>query len=282
MSRNSEDQAALAAIVSASPDTRDHLIDEFLRTREATFRRQGAKLCVQFRADRNTWFDDFTSLTRVAAYRIIEECQARPEFVEEVRSFTALLEFRSRSSVRKFIDSSAGFSYASGLSAHKQRKVELEKTREELRRLWAREPSDIEIVEETNRRVMQRRKDAKHQALISTVQDLHVSSRTERVEDQLALAAPEADESAISAVERRDLARLTIAECETISATLGQVAAVWMGSWLGDGEQEPPTAVAVAQTVGFSPSSARRAIAEVRGVAARILSERYGVTSTAG
>lgn len=274
---------ALRVIASAEGAERDVLVDDFLRDHDGLCRAIAARLCRQFRADQTTWMDDFVSLTRIAAFNIIVEIIDRPPFLDEIRKFDLILGFRAKSAVTKFVESSAGFSYATGMTTARRRRDELERTREQLTIMMGAEPTDTQIVEATNERMLATRKNAKHEQMLATTDDLHLDTTTvdiDEVREDLSGAAQA--EGVLHATERREVARLTIEECRMRGEELGAVAEMFMAPFLGAGTAEQPTASEISRRLGRSHTQVRKSLTTVREVASVILATKYDVTSVDG
>lgn len=262
---------------------REQMIDDFLRATESITKSIGAALCRDFKADRNTWLDDFCQCVRIAAHKLITEVTSSPEKFEEMESYRALLRFRSRSAVTAFVDSSAGFNQASGQAGLKRRRRELERTRATLYAELCREPSDEEIVDVTNVRMRATRVDAARQGMICKTEDLHIADTAEDIDNHVDLASRDTVEtdSDLHATERKRLVLMCIAACDAESPQLGQIARLLLAPALGDGYDDLPTAAAIAKLVGIEASTARAKVSRVKQVSQRVARDQFGIREVA-
>lgn len=255
------------------------LTDEFLAACEPIVRFVAFDLCGQFKADRNTWADDFISIVWLEAYNLAKECAGKPAKADEIGSIKAILGYRGRSKVTTFIDSSAGFNQASGLAGWKRRRKELERTRAVLWTEYNREATDAELVEETNRRLRETRADIARQGMECKVEDLYISDTCENVDDHhnAAIVPGVESDSDLHRVERARLVMLCIAECDKEGELLGKVARLWFADADSDDYDAPPTAASIARDLGIEPSTARAKVGRVRVVSQQVARERFRI-----
>lgn len=262
------------------PATREFVVGEFLRRTEKLNKAIASGLCRDYRADRNTWLDDFWQLVRIAAATLVEEVIDSPDRADEIRDYPALLKFRSRSAATRFVDSSAGFNATSGQAGLKRRRRELERTRAHLYSQGF-DPTDEQIVEVTNERMLKARSDAARQGMICTVDDLRVSEVAENIEDHAHPVSADTveSESELHAVERERLIAACIEAATGESEQLGQIARLWFMP-ATDAEVDTydghPTAASIAVIVGIEASTARAKVARVRQIAQHVARERFG------
>lgn len=277
--------SGLVREIAATSDrtAREWLIDDFLRQTESLNKSIAAALCRDFKADRNTWLDEFWQLVRIASQALLEEVIAFPARADEIQHYPSLLRFRARSAVTKFVDSSAGFNQASGQSNMKRRRKELERTRAAL---YSRgcDPTDADIVEETNKRMLSIRSDAVRQGMICTIEDLHIAATSENIEDHAHPVSVDTveSESELHSVERQTLITACIEACAAESAQLGEIATKWfMPATNGqvDTYDGHPTAASIALEIGIEASTARAKVARVRQIAQRVAREGFGLRS---
>lgn len=271
----------LLSAVVAEPDAtaREGLVNEFIVVTEPLTRRIASTLCREFKADRDTWFDDFCQVVRIAAHELLAEIVERPGRLQEIGSWSGLLTFRAKSAATAFVDSSAGFNPASGMVAVKRRVREMERTRAALLAELEREPTDLEVVERTNSRLAQMRSDYKRQGMECKLEDLHLVRPAEDIEDHRDRAGHDTVEtdSDLHWTERAELIRLCIQACTAESAQLGQIARIWFAPALASEYDAHPNATRIAEVVGIEPSTARARVARLRQIAQRVAQERYGI-----
>lgn len=271
----------LAAIAAAhGTDAAEALIDEFLSLTEPLNKSIAVALCRDFKVDRNTWLDDFCQFVRIAAMHLVREIAENPKRMEEIASWRALLTFRARSATTAFLDSTSGFNQVSGMVGVKRRVREMEKTRAAMYAELQREPTDHEVVEETNRRLAETRSDYKRQGMECKVEDLHVAQPSVAIENSQGVADMKVhvdDDSDLHSTERDDLIDGCIAACTIEDPRLGEIAKLWFAPARTGGDGEHPTAAHIARTLGIEPSTARAKVTRVRSIAQRIAREQYGI-----
>lgn len=263
-----------------NPTTRAFLVDAFLRDTEPMTKGIAAGLCRYFKADRNTWLDEFCQIVRITSQALVEELASDAEKAAEVESYKALLTFRARSAGTKFVDSSAGFNQASGMAGAKRRVKELERTRIAMIQQGL-EPTDEEIVEETNRRMMATRRDAARQGMICTIDDLRISEfgSNANIEDHAHPVSVDSVETdgELHSTERVKLIFMCIAACDEENEQLGQIARMWFAPALDENYSDHPTAAMIAEKLGIEPVTARTKVAKVKAIARHVARERFGI-----
>jgi hypothetical protein len=156
----------------------------------------------------------------------------------------------------------------------KRRLRKLGEKRRQLVAQLGREPSAAEVVEHWNTEARTRFADAARQGMLATVADL-LDVQHHGDPADIDPAAP-ADTGPLSPLEGRAFLAEVLAETRRSDPLLGDAAAAWIGGALAD----PPfvrSPAEVAGLLGIRTHQATAALAAVRGVAARILTDRYGI-----
>jgi hypothetical protein len=256
------------------------LINDFIALTEPMNKGIAAAMCRDFKADRNTWLDDFTSIVRESAMHLLREVAGNPDKADEIGSYRGLLHFRAKSATNKFVDSSAGFNQASGMKNLKRRRAELERTRQHFL-MQGIDPTDDMLVDETNKRMLATRADAARQGMICNKDDLHFAETTENIEDHSHPVSNDSveSESELHATERHRFVIACIAACDDENPQLGQIARLWFAPALDDTYDSHPTAAYISTQVGIEASTARAKVARVRQIAQHVARERFGFRS---
>ncbi|MGL5827738.1 MAG: hypothetical protein ACRCYU_23460 [Nocardioides sp.] len=262
----------LRAISAAPLPERRPLAEAFLKSIDPHIRSVAGRLCVHYRVDRNTWLDDFASLGRQTAWSLIEEMVEHPDRLDEAVALGGLLDFRIRSTVSAFVDSSAGFNSMAGSAGASRRRRELRKTRDALLTELHREPSNIEVVKATNDRLAQTRADIVRQGMYCRPEDL-LDPTTIDIANGHDIAATEAAETLLDPVDAERLVSLAIRRCSEISTVTADVARLWCA----DALTGVPNAVRIGRELGLSRSASYATVAVVRGVFERVCREHFDV-----
>ncbi|KQP63013.1 hypothetical protein [Nocardioides sp. Leaf285] len=261
---------------------RSTLIDDFHRWAQPTVRRITAGILREMRLDRNTWFDDIESSTAEAMFLLVIEVVEDRTSIDELVSFEALLTYRARSKAREFLDSSGGLNQASGQVGLKRRVKEMRWTLNHLTQTTGRVPSAQEVVEATNARMEEKRKDFRRQGMECSLEDyayleMGPAASLENTPEP-SVADPNENPAPLHAAERLDFIAMIIARCAQHSEILAQVAEVWLDPATQSAYDGHPSASDVAPLVGLAPQTCRTKIALVREYARQVLKDFYGIT----
>ena len=191
------------------------------------------------------------------------------------RRFEALLTVRARSEVRAHFDS-ASQTPLSEMTTVKRRLRKLGEKRRQLVAELGREPTADEVVRQWNTEARTRFTDPARQGMLATVTDLVDVQHHGDPADTDRPAPP--DTGPLDALEGRAFLGEVLAETHCADPLLGDTAAAWIGGALAD----PPfvrSPAEIAALLGVRPRDASAAITAVRGIAGRILTDRYGITA---
>ena len=177
------ERATIDAILSATGRQRQHLLDDFMRSKLRVFRSIGHTLCRNASMDVTRHLDEATAIVGAECVVMMNEIIADPTRLEKVTSFDGKLWVRCRPVFRTYCDSAAGGVNATGAIALSRRKREMGRMRESLRASYDREPTNEEIVEATNVKMNATRKNAARQAMVCSVESGHMSAKTVSVDN---------------------------------------------------------------------------------------------------
>ena len=264
--------ADLAAIADAPENARLRMINDFLAARQPLFGQLARSICVRFRITPALHADDVRQIVAMTALSMVHE-HLRGEL--GARRFEALLTVRARSEVRAHFDS-AGQTPLSEMTTVKRRLRKLGEKRRQLVAELGREPTADEVVRQWNSEARNRFKDPARQGMLATVTDLvDVRSYGDPADTNQPATA---DPGPLDALEGRAFLGEVLAETHCADPLLGDTAAAWIGGALAD----PPfvrSPAEIAQLLGVRPRDATAAITAVRGIAGRILTDRYGIAA---
>ncbi len=259
------------------------LVEDFLASREPLFRRTAAAVCRTYQLDRNRFFDEVLQLARVEAHSIMTQ-YAEPGSTIDAPRFEQLLNFRTRSATRTYLDSSAGLNPASGMVALKRRRNEIRKTRARLRQELGREPSDTAVEDEARRDVIGRLGEdkARRQGMIPSLDDEQKAAEATSLDDADTannLAHTSGDDYQMHRVERVQLARLVIAGAQQASPVHGRVAQVMFGRQAADLDDDVdlPTVREISEAAHVSRYTARVQRGAVLEITKQILRDQFGI-----
>lgn len=257
------------------------LIEQILRTTDPLHRSIGAELCRFFRLDRNTWSDEFAQTVRTTAWRLLREIAGSPQFLAKIKSYRAILTYRSHQAATEFVDSTEGLSQSRGEKTLRRRLAEAARTREDLIRRGISDPSIDQIIEETNQRLLARNPNAGYQGMLLSREDFAAgvdASVAIDDADKPVSGPEERGDAALYPGERERLVAACIAACRAEDSRnrrtpkyvpLETVAYIWFGasgardadSWDG-----PPSTETIANRLGVAPSVVRQKVAQVRSI----------------
>lgn len=161
----------LRDILVASETERKALINDFLARRKPVFMRQSAQLCSHFRQNRNTMLDDIAQIVAQTAFEMVLEIIKNPKMLDDIVNFEAVLKKRSQYAVYQYVRSSA-VTPMSGMGNVERRRAAIAKTRQSMLAANGVEPTDDEVIDETNRRLYETNKDPKRSGFLVSRADL--------------------------------------------------------------------------------------------------------------
>lgn len=276
-STRSDPNAQLTAIrAETDPAVQAELVNAFLTRMEPVSRQIAYRLCQKFALHTDTWLPDISQCVRLVAHGIITEYAEGK--LASIETWRGLLALRAQNAVVKFLDSTQGMSQLSGLTSTKRKLRKLERVRSDMRAQLGGEPTDQEVVEETNRQLKASRTDPSKIGTVR-IEDLAADRPAESLGEQHDRSSPVAVETDadLHPVERRQLITMAIERCDRQGEILGKVARAWLGVAYYDHYDQHPTAAAVARQVGIAPVTARHRIAEVKAVVQELLADHYGI-----
>ena len=262
--------AELAAIAAAPELARRRLVNDFLAARQPLFGQLARSICLRFRINPGLHTDDVQQIVAMTALAMVHK-HLRGEL--GARRFEALLTVRARSEVRAHFDS-ASQTPLSEMTTVKRRLRKLGEKRRQLVAELGREPTPDEVIRHWNTEASGRFKDPARQGMLATVTDL-IDVRHHA--DPADTDRPAGDDTGpLDTLESRAFLGEVLDRTRSADALLGLAAAAWIGDALAD----PPfvrSPSEIAAMLGVRPRDAHAAIGTVRGIAGRILIDRYGV-----
>lgn len=277
-SRALPEQGPLEAVLAATGRARQYLLDDFMRSKLGVFRSLAHKLCRTNSMDINRHLDEATSIVAAECVVMVNEILAKPARLDQITSsFDGVLWLRCRPVFRSYCDSAVGGVNASGAVALSRRMRQMGRMREALRSSFDREPTNEEIVEATNVKMREARKDPKRQSMICTMGDL----RTDPVAYSLADhdIADWGTESLLAPHEASRTINAIIKVAEQTSDDLGLVARAWCGDLYNPAVLAIRTPAQIAELLGLSPAVVSRQLSNLRVVARGYLADILSITA---
>lgn len=263
-------------IVAANGRARQHLLDDFMRSKLKTFRSIALTLCRKNSMDITRHLDEATSIVAAECVAWMNELMVHPDRLDAIRSFDGKLWLRTRPVFRSYCDRADAGVNASGAVALQRRMREMGKMREALRAQLDREPTNHEIVDATNDKMRRTRKDPDRQSMICSVNDLLSDPVAYSLGDQ-DIASTD-DDSLLAPHEGARLVAEVIKVARAHSDTLGSIAKAWIGDLYNPAVQDIRTPVQVAEILGLKPAAVSRQLANLRVVARSYLADILAVT----
>lgn len=272
----------LAIIINAPDDAaRERAIENFLREREPLFAVLAARLCPRFRINARLFAEDVRSEIAIVALSMLRRGSLLTDKRgEPIRNWEGYLNWEATEVIRKLAESPewAGSSGTSG----KQRKLRgLAVSREKLRAILDREPSDREIVDYHNGRMADPEQAKQHGRTVSE-DDLHEVYFVEIDENiDSPRTAVGDDDCPLFPTEAIDAVMATIAAAEKTSPHLGAAAHAYFDGYLRE-PQEVRTVADVQLITGSSYEMARRRVFELHLIARDVLLDSFGINGAHG
>jgi hypothetical protein len=264
----------------SDPVTRDLAVDGFLRDRRDSHI-VIARKHIQSRGENPARFlDDILSIVLEQDYQLLQEVIADPAVLDEVQNWSGFLHARCRNAVAQFFETGLGAPMAR-MAGVMRRRGQLAATRRELLATNQCEPSDEEVVEQTNARMRATRKNPEKQGMICTISDLYIHSDVSEILDSDDAVAPQ-DDFLVHSSEGPVIVEAIIADATSVHEDLGLVADAWLGDLYGPDPAEPigqvRTVAEVAQLVGMTRSVVTDHVATIRSRAAVVVANIVGIT----
>lgn len=266
---------ALLAIHAAHPSDQDALINEFIRARWKQFQTMAYQACRRANRDPQKFEDDVTSLMAMEAWNVVKNLVA--EGPAKIRShgatanFNYLIRWSVGNAVTKFFHSEAGGTAASGMDLYIRRQSQIRKTRDEISSREMREPTQAEIIEVTNARLMKTRKSPQQEGILLDESDFVQYSTAEYVPEVIDRELKHENLSyhedyLLHPAEGQQIVLATIAAAKEVSDELGMVAEIWLGDFYpngGDATQQ----VSIMKRTGLPKWTVSRYIARIKQLA---------------
>jgi hypothetical protein len=270
------ERAPIDAILAATGRQRQHLLDDFMRSKLRVFRSIGHTLCRNASMDVTRHLDEATAIVAAECVVMMNEIIADPTRLEKVTSFDGKLWVRCRPVFRTYCDSAAGGVNATGAIALSRRKREMGRMRESLRASYDREPTNEEIVEATNVKMNATRKNAARQAMVCSVDDLRTDPVAYSLTDHD--VASHTNDGLIVTHEAAGTIAAVIKVCEQTSPHLGAIARSWLGDLYNPALEMIRTPAQIAEHLDLPPAVVHRQLANARVVARSYLADFLSIT----
>lgn len=265
----------LYAIVAATGTARARLIDEFYRSKLSTFRSIANLLCRKAALDVTRHADDVVQLVAIECMKMIDEVLADPSSIEDIVRFDGRLHHRARPAVRTYADGAASGEGASGATAKARRVRELSRTRAALRAELNAEPTDVQVVEETNARMRRLRKDPARQSMICSMDDL-TSTQVTTLDDEAGRGYVR-DEPPLARHEtHRALSVLADRACR-IDPALADVAMSWLGGVYDEKVASARTVRQIATDLSMPRARVEELMPQVMELARQVMGREFGI-----
>lgn len=252
-------------------------LEGFARWAEPELRKIAMGLVVHFNEDPNRFYADALTTVHEEFVLLCREVGAGLH----PNRFQSLLSFRSTRSFSAFLDSPVGRNPASGMTGLRRRHERLVKVRRELEE-QGHHPTDAEVVAEANRRIDASRSNPVRQGMRLTVDDLRTVPAAAEFDPQHHdehHTLDEPDGSALSPIERRELARRVLLHAATLGDDWQEVATWMWKSHLTGEPNDLPTIEGIRVRFNLTLSRSRLLWRELtRTIPARILATDFGIT----
>lgn len=263
-------------ISAASGSARTTLINKFLADRWGLFRQIGWSLCRNFGVSIDANGDDFTSMVAEEAFTMLTEHLEDDEKLEQVDVWEGMLKVRSRQKVRNYLDRDAA--PAAEMTSALRRVRLLNQTRDAMRMELHREPSDREVVETHNEKMVASRANPVKQGVIATVEDLYTYRACADVDDH-DRAEPIDTEFVLHPVEGPRFIKLLISRTAEYNDRLGEAAAIWLGGLYGADHSPRIASIAeISDALDVSRSTARAYVRKIKEYAVTVAQEEFDIS----
>lgn len=272
--------AVRAVLAISDPVTRDLAIDGFLRDRRSSHI-VIARKHIQSRGENPArYLDDILSIVLEQDYRLLQEVIDDPTLLDSINNWSGYLHARCRNAVAQFFETGLGAPMAR-MAGVMRRRAQLAATRRELLAANQCEPTDLEIVEQTNARMRATRKNPEKQGMVCTVSDLYIHSDVSEVLDRDEAVAPQ-DDFLVHSSEGPVIVEAIIADATDVHENLGLVADAWLGDLYGPDPHEPTgqvrTVTEIVELLGMDRSTVMNCVATIRSRAAVVVANIVGIS----
>ncbi|MGC0252643.1 hypothetical protein [Pseudactinotalea sp. Z1748] len=251
---------------------REVAVEQFIAARLPLFNRYARSLCRTNSVPANDYLEDITAIVAEVAWEMIREALQDPGHLSKYMTWEAIHFRRARSKVRSYVDRTK--TPASGMTTVMRRYREVQRTRSLLRGELDREPSDPEVVAETNKR-LSHLKDAAYQGMHITSADLQMPGQVG--DPDIALESHKvvdyAEDYILHPTEGATVVRQTITAAREHHPTTGRVAELWMGDVYAEGGpgEGTDTVTHICHVLALSRPAVQGHISQVRQLAVGVL-----------
>lgn len=258
------------------------LIEEFVEQHLPMFRNQASGLCRTCGVPKDRYLDEAESLVHLAASTLLRKAEEDISSLDGIQNWEAILWRQARVLFRSFVDNND--SSLSGTVAKRRRYREAQRTRTILRDKLEREPTDAEVVEETNARMTSLRKDAANQGILISLDDLRLPSSNESVEILADVPDDFMDDGfVLHPVEGKALVAEIISHCRQRGELIGRFASLWLAEAYTSGRSDigGDTVAYICRTLEITRARFAELDSEVKRLAQELLRDK-GIEGIAG
>lgn len=281
------------------------LINDIVRHTEPLTWNLAVVLTYHYKADRNTWADEFAQCVRMAAMKLLRQIAGNPSFLAEIGSYQAVVSWRGKNEVSTFWEKNGPRSFISGQVSKSRRMGELARTRALMAAEGILDPTAEQIKERHNARMRETRKDAERQGMIAKDEDFTFFSSAPIHEEAVADEAESVsrnggwggdstgEEPLLHAADRKRFVDACISACARAdedytdrtgkrpTLPLAEVALRWFAEMVSEDStvaslyDGPPDVKALAEEFGVSTSLVYQAVKKVRVTSGAIATEFF-------
>lgn len=265
----------LAEIAHMQPGPqRDRAAEQFIADRIPMFRRHARSLCKTNSVPVSDYLEDIASIVAEVAWEMVLQALEDPSVLDQYLKWEAIHFRQARARVRSYVDRNKA--PASGMTTALRRYREVQRTRSLLRGELGREPSDTEVITETNKR-LSHLKNAAYQGMVVTSADMQMPGQAG--DPEIALQSHKvldyAEDYILHPTEGATVVRRTIAAAAEYHPTTGRVAELWMGDVYAEGGpgEGTDTVTHICKVLSLSRPAVQEHICQVRRLAIEVLGE---------
>ena len=255
-------------------------VTDFLRHPQVVslVRRVTRASCNRFGVNWGTHGEDFEAECRLMLWRWLVDPAARASAMRIRNGLHVALLNRFADKTKTILESSAWVGsrgMSSQLRRHRYLMVHAERLRAEL----GRDPSQEEVIESYNARVMASRKDAARQGVVATVADFNDVAPVGLDSTLNMPAASHHDDLPLASVEARPLLRAVLVAAGAVDPVLRLV----VQEWLGHFDDDPPfiaTVSEIADALTLDEDTVRNLLVQAGALCRKVAEDEFGVTAS--
>ncbi|GEL47781.1 hypothetical protein CHO01_28970 [Cellulomonas hominis] len=274
------EREALEAIVAADGHVRARLLNDFARSKLPDMRSIALQLCRIAGLDPMVHGDDAVGIVETQFTMLCNAIIADPTRMDRITAFNGYLYHHTKAAMRSYADGAQSGEKPSGTTSLARRQRELNRTQAALRAELNAEPTPEQIVEVTNARMRAKRKDAKREGMISTVEDLQQPTNVPLLPEENDAPVWMHSDAPLAPHEARKFLTVAIARAMETDERLARVLGAWLGSTFDEAIGAPRPVSEVAALMGMRVAETAELIAAAQDLAVRVLVNEFGVRDT--